>query len=295
MTGALDKHVVDLGREYPDWKPWLAVVEEVLKETADEKWERFVPERPAIQAGKMPLLAGVTLELEKNIVGRWLQRLLRAAYQNDAPKMSSLKIAKQTRLPNAALFQSSLCQNGDQLRRIAIDLGVDADAFQAVAILVSVPFLQACNRRWASSKSESWMEGYCFVCGAWPAFAEVRGIERSRHFRCGRCGGEWEIHCLVCPYCGMTDHEQLVSLVPETSGSTSVVDACKRCRGYVKSFTTLQGSPPAKVMVDDLASVALDLAALEQGYKRPEGPGYSFRVTVMEKSGLSDWIFPWGA
>jgi hypothetical protein len=51
---------------------------------------------------------------------------------------------------------------------------------------------------------------------------------------------------LVLSYCGMTDHNELVSLVPEKSGSNSVIDACKRCLGYVKTFTTLQGSPPAK-------------------------------------------------
>ena len=122
------------------------------------------------------------------------------------------------------------------------------------------------------------------VCGTWPAFAEVRGIERSRYFRCSRCGGEWQAHCLFCPYCGMTDHNELVSLVPDKSSSNSVIDACKRCLGYVKAFTTLQGSQPAQVFLDDLASAHLDVAALEQGYKRPEGAGYSLNVTLTENS-----------
>ena len=78
----------------------------------------------------------------------------------------------------------------------------------------------------------------------------------------------------------MNDHNQLVSLVPEKSGSNSVIDACKRCLGYVKTFTKLQGSPAAKVVLDDLATVDLDVAALEQGYKRPQGAGYSLNVTV---------------
>jgi FdhE protein len=78
----------------------------------------------------------------------------------------------------------------------------------------------------------------------------------------------------------MTDHKELVSLVPENSGSNSVIEACARCRGYIKSFATLQGSPPDRVMLDDLASVELDVAAVEQGYKRPEGSGYLLGVTV---------------
>jgi FdhE protein len=84
----------------------------------------------------------------------------------------------------------------------------------------------------------------------------------------------------------MTDHEALLVLVPETSGSNAVIDACKRCLGYVKTFTTLQGSPAAEVMVDDLASVALDIAALEQGYRRPVGAGYALDVNITHKPGM---------
>jgi hypothetical protein len=53
-----------------------------------------------------------------------------------------------------------------------------------------------------------------------------------------------------------------------------------RCLGYIKTVTTLQGSPPAKVIVDDLASVDLDIAALEQGCSPPEGAGYSLGIKV---------------
>jgi FdhE protein len=78
----------------------------------------------------------------------------------------------------------------------------------------------------------------------------------------------------------MTDHDELVSLVPEKAGANSVIEACRHCLGYVKTFTTLQGSPPAKVFLGDLASVDLDIAALEQGYKRHQGTGYSLALMV---------------
>ena len=293
MTISLDTTVLDLGRQYPEWQPWLTVIEEVLREAADSKWDALVPERPGSPETKVPLVAGATLVLEAATIARWSQQLMRAAYRSGAPKMSTLNDVQQKRLNTVDLFKSSLCQNGKRLKEIAADFGVDADAFQAVALLIPVPFLHACNRGWASSVTESWNEGYCPVCGAWPAFAEVRGIERSRYLRCGRCGGGWQAQCLSCSYCGMTDHEKLVSLVPEKSVSNAVIDACLRCRGYVKTFTTLQGSPPAKVMLDDLASVALDVAALEQGYKRPEGAGFSFDIKVMTKPGFGERILSW--
>ena len=91
----------------------------------------------------------------------------------------------------------------------------------------------------------------------------------------------------------MTDHKELVSLVPEKDGTTRVIDACKRCFGYVKVFTVLQGCPPERVILDDLASVDLDVAALQQGYKRPEGPGHSIDVTLVDKPSASGKFFSW--
>jgi formate dehydrogenase maturation protein FdhE len=61
-----------------------------------------------------------------------------------------------------------------------------------------------------------------------------------------------------------------------------MIDACKRCLGYLKTFTKLQGSKPVNLLLDDLASVELDIAAAEQGYKRPQGAGYFLNVSVAE-------------
>ena len=279
---AIDTGLQDLKRQHPEWEPWLTVVQEVLSEATNPEWDTCVPVRTEPQQSKVPLLAGTTLALPQRSVHRLLEKLIRIAHRSGTPEMATLEPVLHADLDFLNLFKASLCQDSDRIKKIAADLGADSEAFQAVAGLLPVPLLNACNRRWASSKSVSWVEGYCPVCGAWPAFTEVRGIERSRYFRCGRCGGEWQAQCLFCPYCGMTDHNELVSLVPEKSGAAGVIDACKRCLGYAKTFTTLQGSQPAKVLLDDLASAHLDVAALEQGYKRPQGAGYSLDVTVTD-------------
>jgi FdhE protein len=277
---AIEAGLQDLKHRHPEWEPWLAVVQAVVSETTNPEWNSLVPTRTEEQQSKVPLLAGMTLALDERSPRRLLEQLFRIAYRSGTPKMATLESALNRDLDTLKLFEASLRQDGDRLSQIAAGLGADAEAFQAVAALLPLPLLHACNRGWASSKSISWMEGYCPICGAWPAFAEMRGIERSRYFRCGRCGGEWQSHCLFCPYCSMTDHNELVSLVPEKSGANSMIEACKRCLGYVKIFTRLQGSSPSKVLLDDLASVDLDIAALEHGYKRPQGTGYSLAVTV---------------
>jgi hypothetical protein len=53
------------------------------------------------------------------------------------------------------------------------------------------------------------------------------------------------------------------------------------------------GQSPAKVMIDDLASVDLDIAAMQQGYKRPDGAGYALDVIVVGKAVPKPSFFAW--
>jgi hypothetical protein len=42
MTPSFDKHIGELKREYPEWQPWLAVVQETLDETVNPVWDTVV-------------------------------------------------------------------------------------------------------------------------------------------------------------------------------------------------------------------------------------------------------------
>jgi FdhE protein len=281
-----------LKRQRPEWEPWLAVIEEIVRETASPRWEASVPAGVQPRSDGPPLLAGAMLAVPASSVRRLLKRLIRVASMSATPNIASLDRALDADLEVLTLFNASLCQNSDRVEEVAAARGADATGLQAVAALVPVPLLHACNRRWASSISRSWVEGYCPVCGSWPAFAEVRGIERTRIFRCGRCGGEWHARLLSCPYCAEGSHDALVSLVPESGESHGTIDACKSCHGYVKAFTRLRGCEPDTVMLEDLASVHFDVAALEQGYARPSGAGYPLEVSVTDE-GATRRFFGW--
>jgi FdhE protein len=284
-----------LEREQPEWGPWLAVIEEVVREAGSRRWAPAVPSDLTSPHAAAPLLARATFTVQATSAQRLFKRLIRVASMGGSPAMKTLDAVLNPDLDVLALFTASLCQEGHRLKEIADAYGVDADAFQAVAGLVPVPFLQACHRRWAASLPRSWVEGYCPLCGSWPAFAEVRGIERSRHWRCGRCGAEWYARALCCPYCAVSDHKGLVAFVPGDHYSHAVIDACTRCHGYVKTFTRLQGCPSDAVMIEDLASVALDVAALEQGFTRPPDAGYHLGVTVTDHNAKRPRFFAWNA
>jgi FdhE protein len=272
----------DLKQRRPEWQPWLAVVEEVLRESGVAAWDAAVPETVGHGAADTPLLSGAAVALPSTPVRRLFDRLVTTAAAAGTPKMATLSALSSSSVDVVTLFTASLRLDMTGVDAAAQESGADPEALQAVVSLLAVPFLQACQRRWGPSVPESWILGGCPICGAHPAFAELRGIERDRNYRCGRCGGEWHARALQCPFCSMHDHEQLVTLVPDGDAANAAIEACRRCLGYVKTFTRLQGSRPDMVMVEDLASAALDVAALEQGYSRPQGARYPLAVTVVD-------------
>ena len=272
-----------LQRQRPEWAPWLAVVEEVIRDSARSAWEGPAQAIQPAQNGP-PLLHGASVPMSGTVVSDLFTRLVRLASRAATQKMSGLEAALSADVDATALFLASVQQDHSHLDGIAAALSIDREALHAVAALLPFPFLQACHRRWRAALPESWVEGYCPLCGAWPAFAEVRGIERTRCLRCGRCGAAWHARTLHCPFCATDDHDELVSLVPQKAGTNAVIDACRRCHGYLKTFTKLQGCPPDAVMLEDLASVDLDVAALDQGYARPSSPGCRISIAVDGKT-----------
>jgi FdhE protein len=273
-----------LRRTRPEWVPWLAVVDEAVRGIGGSPWESAVPPTPPPRDGTLPLLAGGTFAVDGSAVRDLLERLIHQASRCGTPNMTGLSSVLRADIDQGRLFHASVVQDSRAIAGMAQSSDVDVDALHAVVALLGIPFVQACRRQWASSISPGWIEGHCPVCASWPAFAEIRGIDRQRYSRCGRCGAEWHSEVLRCAFCRNDDHEQLTTLVPDQQRTRGVIDACRRCRTYVKAFTTLQGTPPAAVMLEDLASVDLDIAALEHGYARPEGAACEFEVSVTWKA-----------
>ncbi len=145
--------------------------------------------------------------------------------------------------------------------------------------LTLLPVLHAARRKLIADAS--WQAGICPVCAAWPALAESRGLDRARMLRCGRCEAEWQLPWQLCPFCANADHASLAYLYSDGTGEARRVFVCERCKGYLKTLATL--SRIDEVPVEDLASLDLDLAALDAGYQRPEQPGFDLQVQLVWK------------
>lgn len=272
-----------LAQAHPEWSAWLRVVREVVAELSNPDWDRSPSPVPAAaSSGLAPLLAGAELRPDGAAVARLLDRLLQVARAQGLHAMAGA-VEPGGEMPSADALAVLLAAVNDDhavLDGVAARIGARPEAFRTLSQLLPMPYLHACARRWAASPAASWSQGYCPVCGIWPAFAEVRGVERSRHLRCGRCGAAWAMPILACTYCATTDHERLGTLVVDDKKARFALDVCHGCSGYLKSCTTLQPTPSDEVLVTDLSSVEFDLAAVERGFLRPPAPGVALHASL---------------
>ena len=270
-----------LGRGTPEWRSWLRLLEATIAAVQDSAWDTVAPELDPARPETAPVLAGAEIAVDRSLGRRWVRRLLEAAARGDGQAAGSLAAAASA-LDSHEFLQVVVGQDAEALSHLAAGAGADPRALAALGGLVAIPLLQACARRLADQLPGAWSYGYCPLCGAWPALAEVRGLAPSRRLRCARCGGDWRAEWLACVYCGETDHARLGSLVSDSHGETRKVDTCAACRGYLKTVTTLEPAPADAVALEDLSTVDLDVAALERGYARPDRPGYVLRARLVD-------------
>jgi FdhE protein len=268
-------------QRHPDGRAWLTLLAETLRELQAPAWAAVVPQPEPERPVAAPLLAGVTLAVDPNMLRRWLRRLLQQAAKIMNPSTAPLALDAR-RFDPLPLFEAAMCLDETRLADLAQADGTDPGALGALMQLATMPLLQACGRSLAQQVPTDWSYGYCPVCGAWPTLAEVRGLERTHRWCCGRCGGDWGLALLRCPYCGEASHQRLGSLTTEDSEATCIVDTCLTCRGYVKTRAVLQPTPPYAVVLEDLSTVDWDIVALERGYRRPTPPGYPLGVRLVE-------------
>jgi FdhE protein len=112
--------------------------------------------------------------------------------------------------------------------------------------------------------------GNCPFCGARPVAGVLRpeGDGAKRSLICSLCGTEWIYRRIVCPDCAEADKDKLPVYKAEDIGYVRI-EACDSCRCYLKSVDlTLNGL--AVPVVDELATVALNVWAEESGYVKLE-------------------------
>lgn len=110
--------------------------------------------------------------------------------------------------------------------------------------------------------------GHCPLCGSQPLISFLRGAEGQRHAVCSLCAHEYRIRRIACAYCDEADQDKLkLFRVQDYPGVR--VDVCDTCKAYIKTLDYREQDGNPIPSLDDLATVALDIMAQQQGYIRP--------------------------
>jgi len=287
-----------LAQTDPTLAPLVRLQAEAVRASADGTWDAGVPELDRQQAERgAPLLHGQTLQVDADRVRRLLGSLAKvAASQSAAGAGRDVRIGRavaQGDVDLAVLLQGAIVQDADALGQVAAETDEDPALLATLAHFAALPLLQACGRRAEPIVSQvRWLAGSCPVCAAWPTLAELRGLERTGWLRCGRCGAGWRFAQLQCPYCENTDHRQIGYLAAEREREARRAMTCSACQGYLKTVTTIGPIALLEIGLMDAQTVELDVAALDEGYGRPDRPAFALDVSVELVERRSRWR-PW--
>jgi FdhE protein len=108
----------------------------------------------------------------------------------------------------------------------------------------------------------------CPFCAEKPVVAVLRGEGdgAKRTLVCSLCSTEWDFRRLLCPGCGEENKDKLPVYTASDLNYVRV-EACESCRTYIKAIDLTKNGLAVPV-VDELASVALDVWAEEEGYTK---------------------------
>ncbi len=146
-----------------------------------------------------------------------------------------------------------------------IDSPTDPQEFLVLA------FLQPAAE-FARAQARLQLDGYthplCPFCNRKPASGVLRqqGDGGRRSLLCGFCLTEWEFRRVVCPGCGQEDNAKLPVYTAEELPYIRV-ECCDTCQTYIKTIDFTKNGL-ADPLVDELASVPLNLWAQEHGYAK---------------------------
>lgn len=147
--------------------------------------------------------------------------------------------------------------------------------FAAWVAIAAGPVLELAAAGVPRTTKDEWSGPVCPCCGGPPQVSVIREESGEfmagspRYLVCGRCASWWNFARATCPACGEDDSRKVGAFSPE--GERSVrLDACDTCLVYVKTFDLREpGSKDVVPLVDDVATLTLDVWAHEKGLQRP--------------------------
>jgi Protein involved in formate dehydrogenase formation len=141
----------------------------------------------------------------------------------------------------------------------------DAAGLEPVLLQAMRPFLtKSAEAVMAKTNLAGWIHGTCPLCAGEPDFAVITPAA-ERVLICGRCSARWRFHQLTCPFCLNDDRSRITSFASR-DGQYRLY-ACDVCQRYLKAYDARHANRPVMPVVDSVATLPFDAAAMQRGYK----------------------------
>ena len=141
----------------------------------------------------------------------------------------------------------------------------EVDGLETVLLQAMRPILtRAADAILARVDLTEWSRGHCPVCGGEPDLAVITPAA-ERLLICGRCLARWRFDQIMCPFCRNAERSRITSFTSRDGRYR--LSACDVCERYIKAYDARSASRPVMPAVDSVATLPLDAAAMQRGYK----------------------------
>jgi FdhE protein len=156
----------------------------------------------------------------------------------------------------------------ERIEQIADEFGLDKKVFLFLVQNSIRPSIEAGMEQLRSEvDSETWLKGYCPICGSLPSLSLLKEEVGKRYLLCSYCGYQWRIDRIICPFCNNKEQGSLQYFYAEGE-ETYRIDLCDKCHQYIK-MVDQRIMEEGDLILEDFATLHLDILASQKGYKRP--------------------------
>jgi formate dehydrogenase maturation protein FdhE len=141
----------------------------------------------------------------------------------------------------------------------------DIAGLEPLLVQAMRPFLSRCaDAVMARTIFATWRHGNCPLCGGEPDFSVITPAA-ERLLICSRCTTRWRFNQLACPFCLNEDRSRITSFA--TRDGLYRLNGCDVCQRYVKAYDGRNAPRQVMPVVDAIATLPLDAAAVQRGYR----------------------------
>ncbi|RLA89570.1 MAG: hypothetical protein DRG20_04520 [Deltaproteobacteria bacterium] len=165
------------------------------------------------------------------------------------------------------LFKALINGNNEIIDKRAKDFEINKEILYFLLTTFMKPYLEKITEATIEMIDEnSWLRGYCPVCGHDPMFSELFGEEKRRYLFCSFCGARYHVMRIFCPFCENSEQKTVHYLMIE-GDERYYIDVCDKCKRYLKGVNRKHFQTDFFPQVEFIVTLHLNLLAEKEGYK----------------------------